>query len=169
MAYIRMMKKLTLLPVIFFWFLFNVFALSARDLPFRDVSPEELSRLQRGERVFRELDSYKDARFLAADDEGERLLDLLREVDPNFLAEILMVIPVNPELDNLKLIQEILTDVTSFDEIPYYSVDNEKWYKLFYDSEILSKSELSDGKMRIKALHRMKPFRTSETQYDYSS
>ena len=143
-------------------------SLGAQNLPFSGVSAGELSRLQSGQRVFRELDSYEDARLKPQGPYRRELIDRLEEVDPNFLAEILMVIPVDPERDNLGYLKNALTDVTNYDSIPYYSVDNDKWYKLFYDSELISRRQPEEDKTVITANHRMKPFKTHEHRYEYT-
>lgn len=171
MSYIANMRIKILTAVALLFVGFGMFlgslSLRAQELPFRGVASEELSRLEKGERVFRELDSYKEARLETQGRYSRELLELLEEVDPNFLAEILMVIPVDPERENLEYLQDALMRVTNYDTIPYYSVDNEKWYKLFYDSELLSSKNPEEGKTVITALHRMKPFKTHETRYEY--
>ena len=166
MAYIEGMnrKNSVLIAVLL---LFGLTFVSAEELPFRGLSSSEKDRLEQGERIFRELDSYKDACLIADDSESRRLMDLLEEVDPNFLAEIMMVIPVDPKRDNLAFIYDILTDVAAFDDIPYYSARNEKWFKLFEDSRVLNRSEEQGRGARIDARHAMKPFKPHEARYEY--
>jgi hypothetical protein len=160
--------KITIIVLYVLCLFLPSFLSAAELLPFRDLSADELSQLQSGEPLFRVLDSYKDICFETEDWESGQIKDLLKEVNPVFLAEIIMVIPVDPNQDNLDFIRNSLLDVTSFDKIPYYSVDDERWYKLFYNSKILSKLNNSSEKIQIEAEHRMKPFTAHETLYKYS-
>ena len=145
-----------------------IFSLAAGELPFRDLSSIDLAKLQRGERLFRVLDSYKDFCLETEGPSSKQIRSLLKEVKPNFLAEILMVIPVDKNPDNLDFIRNTLMDVTLFDDIPYYSKRNEKWYPLYEDTEILSQITIAPGQDTILAYQKMKPFKPHETQYKYS-
>ncbi len=149
------------------YFLLAVFPMAAGDLPFRNLSSEELVKLQHGERLFRVLDTYKDFCLQTEDSESEQIRSLLKEVKPNFLAEILMIIPVDENLDNLAFIRNTLMDVTLFDNIPYYSKRNEKWYPLYEDTKILSQTTTAPGQDTIMAYQKMKPFKPHETRYKF--
>jgi len=145
----------------------SAFPLAAGELPFKNISAEELLQLQGGESVFRILDRYKDFSLQTEDAESEKIRKILKEVKPNFLAEILMVIPVDKDRDNLDFIRTTLMDITLFDDIPYYSKRNKKWYPLYEDTEILSQTFSARGKNTILAYHKMKPFKPQETMYKY--
>lgn len=155
------------MSVLLFCLVMGIFSLTAENLPFSGLSDAELAQMQRGEYLFRVLDSHEDSCFQSGD-VWEHLKALLEDVDPNFLAEIVMVIPVDESRDNLQFIRSILLDVTSFDGIPYYSKRNEKWYPLFKNTEILSETSPTPGKDTIVAYHKMKPFDPEETVYNYS-
>ena len=134
------------------------------DLPLKNVSASEMQRLEAGERLFRVLDSAKQMRLTAAGPESSRLLEIVEDVDPNFLAEVIMYIPVDAERDNLAYIRDSLQTITDFDGIPYYSEEHEKTFPLFEDSEILSRSSSGNTEI-ITASHLMKPFKTHTSVY----
>lgn len=153
-------------------FLFGIFLLGtaplfgdgAEDLPLRDVSEADLRRLEAGERIFTSLDSAEDMRLEGVNTRSSRLIELAEDADPNFLAEIIMYIPVDSERDNLAYIRETLMDVKQFDTIPYYSKEHEKYFPLFEDTEILSRE--TEGKTEtIHTRHGMKPFKPYEAAY----
>lgn len=148
--------------------LLTSFSVAAGELPFRDLSVGELISLEQGESLFRILKSYKDFSLQTENSDSKQIQNLLKDINPNFLAEILMVIPVDEKVDNLNLIRTSLMDVTLFDDIPYYSRRNEKWYPLYEDTEILSRSDSESGESIISAYHKMKPFKPQETRYKYS-
>jgi len=160
--------KTTINLLIGLYFSLVPFPLAAGELPFRDISPGELTRLQRGEQIFRVLDSYKDISLQAGDQESTYISDLLKKIKPNFVAEILMVIPVDQKKDNLDYIRSVLKDVTLFDDIPYYSKRNDKWYPLYEDTRIISEITSLSGQDTVLAYHKMKPFKPQETTYEYS-
>jgi hypothetical protein len=138
------------------------------DLPFTGISPEDRARLEAGEYVFRNLDSPEEISFRGTGGEADHIRSVLKEVDPNFVAEIMMVIPVDRERDNLEYIRERLLDVTLFDGIPYYSERNEKFYPLYANTKILSSEETSSGRNTVVAYHKMKPFDPQELIYHYT-
>lgn len=169
------MKPMKLISILSLFFLLLPASVSAEeniiipaDLPFENLTAEEISLLRNGERLFRIHDSYKDIRLKPEGEENLELISIVNEVKPNFLAEIIMVIPVDPSKNALHFIRDALTDVLKFDTIPYYSKDGDKWYKLFYDSEIVFRETVSPGVSAINVNHRMKPFRTHENRYEYS-
>lgn len=146
---------------------FSVSTVFSADLPFKDLSDTDLEALLHGEAVSGTLDSYKDIRLMPVDGESQKLLKLLKKVDPNFLSEIIMVIPVQDGEDHLSFIRDILMDVVQFDNISYYSVRNKKVFPLFEDTEITSVTHPSIGQSRVSAVHTMKPFRSHENKYEY--
>ena len=149
------------------YFFLVPFSLSAVELPFRNILAKEAVQLQLGEPLFRVLDSYKDFSLHTEDSESEKIRSILKDVNPNFLAEILMVIPVDEKRDNLSFIRNTLLDVTLFDDIPYYSKRNEKWYPLYQDTRILSQTVSSPEQEILSAYHKMKPFKPLEIMYRY--
>ena len=137
-------------------------------LPFSGILSKEMARLEAGEYVFRNLDSPDKISFRGTGMEADRIRSVLDDVDPNFVAEILMVIPVDPERDNLQYIRDKLLDVTLFDGIPYYSERNEKFYPLYANTKIISSEETSSGRNTVVAYHKMKPFDPQELIYHYT-
>ena len=133
-------------------------------LPLKNISQQEMQLLEQGERIFRVLDSAKELRLTAVGPQSSQLIDLVKDVDPNFLAEVIMYIPVDPERDNLAYIRDSLRDVTDFDGIPYYSQEHEKTFPLFEDSKLLSRKSSGDTEV-ITARHHMKPFKRHESEY----
>jgi len=159
------LKKLSFILIGLF---LSAFSLTARELPFRDLSSGDLTSLEKGESIFRILDSYKDFSLQVEGSASMKIESLLKEINPNFLAEILMVIPVDEKRDNLNFIRTSLMDVTLFDDIPYYSKRNDKWYPLYEDTKILSLTDAGPGESIISAYHKMKPFKPQDTKYKYS-
>jgi hypothetical protein len=146
----------------------SAFPLHPEDLPFKGITSDEFAQLERGEILFRILDSYEDISFRNSDTEGEHIIDLLAEVNPNFLAETLMVVPVDEKKDNLGFIRDVLLDVTLFDDIPYFSKQKQKWYPLYQNTQVLSQTNEFPGRDSILTYHKMKPFEPQETKYIYS-
>ena len=167
--YLSVKQQKNNLKIVFFILIFlSAFSLAAGELPFKDLSSGDLARLQGGESLFRILDSYKDFSLQTGNSDSEQVRSLIKKINPNFLAEILMVIPVDEKRDNLNFIRTSLMDVTLFDDIPYYSKRNDKWYPLYEDTKILSLTNSGPEESIISAYHKMKPFKPQDTNYKYS-
>jgi uncharacterized protein DUF6675 len=139
----------------------------AGDLPFSDLSSSDLATLNRGEAVSKTLDSYKEIRLQPVDEESKKLLELMKKVKPNFLSEVLMVIPVEEGQDYLSAIQANLMDVEKFDSINTWSIRREKEFPLFEDTTIISVNSNNSEKSSVEAAHTMRPFRPHESIYEF--
>lgn len=137
------------------------------------LSGEELSRLEQGQALIRQLEEVDKTSLRP--DSGERfhalaqMEQLFTEADPNFLAEALFILPVEAgtEEEVMQDAVSLLSDLHRFDAIPYYSKQNGTWNKLFENTEILEDLR-SEHVRRINVFQKMRPFKPTEMSYRYT-
>lgn len=150
-------KKLILLVLTLIYSTF-LFANDFSDIFNKNILPEELNRLANNETVVRNIGNAKK---LSLTESGNELIqslhkDLLKS-NPNYLAEIIRIVP---KKDNEFLPEEIynaILDIESYTEIPYFSERQQKWYNLYESAIINSIKETGDTK-EIDFTVEMKPF-----------
>lgn len=153
-----------ILALVFLIIIVPIWADDTASLPLKGISEAEMDVLKSGGSVFTSLDSAEDLRLEPINELSSLLKEQMDEVDPNFLAEIIMYIPIDSSRNNLEYVRETLMDVKKFDGIPYYSQEHEKYFPLFEDTEILS-SRIDGNTHTIRVQHGMMPFKPYEAEY----
>lgn len=138
-------------------------------IPVQGITAEELNQLRKKEIIIRVLESYKEIRLQPESTKAKAIIDHYKKLRPNFLAEAMFVMPVKPGDEQMVLrdVKSFLQSVKGFEEIPYYSKQNDTWYPLFEDINILELPVFPDGSEGIIAEQKMRPFKPYTAVYRY--
>ncbi|MCX7655711.1 MAG: hypothetical protein N2Z76_04210 [Treponemataceae bacterium] len=129
---------------------------------------EPVARIQEGQIFIRPLSSIRDSIFDFSKVPITEMEGLFKNINPNFLAEAVYVLPVKPGLEK-KLKDAIvnkLKEVYYLDSIPYYSKRNKTVQPLFQDTIIID-INTSPLQTTILAQQKMLPFETSQFTYHF--
>ena len=126
------------------------------------MTREELSRLEGGETVIRNLDSYKKLCMVSENAGAQRVLATVRSIKPAYVAEIIRLYPYEGNEDLPRTLAEQIADVESYVGIPYYSEHGKKWYDLYSAASIISSRDTETGREILADLE-MAPFGTINT------
>jgi hypothetical protein len=97
-----------------------------------------------------------------------KVYENLKDLKPNFLTQLdfEISVPLGKEDEFLSKVISILTDFSHYNEIPYYSRQNDSWHQLFYDIEL---SHTFNNEW-IETLNlRMQPFEPGKMQFSMES
>lgn len=147
------MKKIVL------FLLTSFFATNLFSLPFNSkLTEEDLSVINSGEVLIKNI-NYKKNMSLnkGINDFGDELHDVIDDLKPKYLAEIIQIKPYQGNEDLPERLEEVLKAIPDYVGIPYYSVRAEEWYDL-YSSAIITSEETIDNVTKISADIEMEPF-----------
>ena len=131
------MKKLLVFTAGFF-LAFNTFA-----LPFNSkLSNSEKEKLSQGQVIARNIDKYKNLSIDSENETAKRLRNEIYDLDPNYLAEMAQIRPVEGNEDLIEKMYEVLSDIDSYAGIPYWSVRHERYFDLYKTAEVVKKEEI---------------------------
>lgn len=102
---------------------------------------------------FRKNICLKENLFPMADE----LIQLINDLNPKYLAEIIQVKPYKGNEDLPQRLEELLINIPEYAGIPYYSQRAEAWYDLYESAEITDVIVENNVKT-IKATLKMEPF-----------
>ncbi len=159
------MKKIVTL--ILYLALIRAMATAFADPFNKRLTGEERARLEKGEVLIRNTGDI-DKICVNKNDDTRKMIDIIEELDPAYLAEIIQVRPYKGNEDLLEKINGVFLNITEYTTIPYYSERAEKWYML-YDSAVITDMQTlrtkNDGiKTDILADMEMDPFDIIKTQ-----
>ncbi len=148
---------------------FSGMKLIQEQIPVEKIDSEELYRLLNKEMIIRVLESYKDIHLLPESTETKPIIDHYKKLRPNFLAEIMFVMPVSPgeEQAVLQDVKDFLQFVKTFEDIPYYSKHNNAWVPMFDNITIKELTVFPDGSEGIITEQKMLPFKSYTSVYRY--
>lgn len=132
-------------------------------LPFNStLSTAELSALKEGKVVIRNIDYTKNM-SLSSDNEGAgKVKELLEDLNPNYLAEVIQVRPYKGNEDLPARLSSLLQNIGGYAGIPYWSERVQKWYDL-YSSAVITSQKTEGDVTTINADLEMEPFGTIHT------
>ncbi|MCL2704961.1 MAG: hypothetical protein FWE72_01995 [Spirochaetaceae bacterium] len=136
---------------IIFFIIFNIFC---NNIPADEAAPDEDMKY--------EIAKYSNKIFYEGNNDlVKKEIDLFSKKKINFKAQTTFNIPVKISLENnvIQKIEDILIDVKSFNEIPYYSKRTGKTTALFKDISILSDNVNEKGNRIIVANTTISPFK----------
>lgn len=169
------MKNFILKTCLFFLFIF-CFSLSFAeqykvnlDRIFNSHLTEEGKKiLLSGQVLIRNTKNYSNICIQQGNENAVKLMSEMKELRPNYLSEIIQIIPEDSQPDIISKINKVLSDIPSYKGIPYYSEHNKIWVDLYSDAKIIEEksdfqnSENSPAKT-IKVINAdffMEPFGT---------
>ena len=120
------------------------------------LTAEEAEKLNKGEVLIRNIGKMKKI-CVVEREETKKVIDTMKELDPNYTAEIIQVRPYKGNENLRELIKSALLNISDYAGIPYFSERKQKWYDL-YDSATITEQFRSRNKLNIKADLEMDPF-----------
>ncbi|MFA6008231.1 MAG: DUF6675 family protein [Candidatus Shapirobacteria bacterium] len=138
--------------------------------PFPSLSKADAATLERGEPIIRSVRDFRALSLAPFDSRASVLLARLAKLKPNYITELLLLVPVNnvdQQTDILNKLALNLADVSGYVKIPYWSVRQQTTYDLFDKMEIQYRAPI-DGGESIRVLQHMEPFDDFTALYEYS-
>lgn len=153
------MKHLKFLTIIIFSFFTTLlFSSSFSDMFNKKITQDELQRLEQGEIIIRNIGTVRKLSLTESNNDLiKKVHKELNDRNPNYLAEIIKVVP---KKGNETLIQQIydgINDIESYTEIPYFSERQQKWYDL-YDSVVINSTSGTENNKINEYSVEMTPF-----------
>jgi hypothetical protein len=164
--------KLPLLRALCFAVLFCAGVLLFAQTPglLKGLSSAEVDLLAQGKAVIRTVSDYRALALVAPGEAADRVRSAVASVRPNYLTEVLAIIPAADEAAAEGLIKRLATalaDPKGYIGIPYWSKRQQKTYDLFDKMVIDSRTPSGNGE-RIETLQHMEPFDDFRARYEYS-
>lgn len=123
----------------------------------QNLGNSELDLLLEGKTLIRNTKTYNNAVINPSLSAFEQLDAEMKSLKPNYLAEIIQIIPVSSNPHLTSKMRTVLKDIPSYKGIPYYSEHNKIWVDLYSEAEIKNQYFLSDTEY-IDADFIMDPF-----------
>lgn len=120
------------------------------------LTEDERAVIESGDFLFHSIRKIDNIRINEIP-ETEQVISTVQEVRPNYLAEIVQIIPYKGNENLVPVIARILSDVQSYIDIPYYSEQHDSWGTLFDDAAIIDALD-ENGKTVINGRFLMSPF-----------
>lgn len=151
------MKKIYFFVVWFFSVV--IFSLHSAQLPFDGtLSQKELDDLNSGKILVRTIDKYKNMSIKSSNKGAEKLRAEIKDLNPNYLAEVIQVKPYKGNEDLIRNFRAALEDISSYAGIQYWSVQHERYYDLYSTAAVVGKTEVDENTVRYNADLEMQPF-----------
>jgi len=144
--------------IILFFIIFNIFC---NNIPADEAAPDDNLKY--------EIAKYSNKIFYEGNNDlVKKEIDLFSKKKINFKAQTTFIIPVKIPLEDnaIQKIEDILIDVESFNEIPYYSKRSGRTTSLFKDISILSDNINEKGNRIIVAKTTISPFKPCIMQFE---
>ena len=154
--YTSHMKHTHILSFFFFTAAFSVFA---EALPFDStLSEQERSDLNAGKIVVRTIDKYKNMSVQSANAGVEKLRAEIKDLNPNYLAEVIQIKPYKGNEDLMQNFRTALEDIPDYAGIQYWSVQHERFYDLYSTATLVGKVQYDENTVQYNADLEMEPF-----------
>lgn len=131
------------------------------------LEPAEVLSLFEGKALIRNHGSKATLRLSAFDAESSSIRKEVSQLNPNYLVELIALIPQVDVSDQLSKLAALLSDIEGYVGIPYWSVREQKTYDLFDRVKVLSSKAIAGGTY-IEAEQHMKPFEDYKASYQYT-
>lgn len=130
-------------------------------LPFNsNLSTEDIEKLNNGETVIRNIGKPKRMSISGDSVAVKKLVDEVKDVDPNYLAEVIQVRKIEDYPNLAEEIYLALYNISDYTEIPYHSEHSGGDYMLYDSAYIINETFLNDTTKSIYADLYMEPFGT---------
>ena len=130
-------------------------------LPFNNkLTSSEADKLKNGEVLIRNIDYPK---YMCISGESEaitKVLGTINATNPNYLAEVIQIKPVEGNEDLPQQIRAALENIQDYAGIPYWSERNQRYFDLYSTAKINNRTEVSSTVTKIDAELFMEPFGT---------
>lgn len=150
--------------IIFFILIFisSVFlhSQSIKDIFNNKITDSEIKQLENGETVIKNIGKPQNISLTNSNNKlVEDIHDVIYEKDPNYLAEIIKIIPKSNNEDIISKLFEAIMDIESYTEIPYFSERHQCYFNL-YDSAKINYIQGTENEKKLNFTVEMEPFGT---------
>lgn len=144
--------------IIFSFFTTLLFSSSFSDMFNKKITQDELQRLEQGEIVIRNIGTIRKLSLTESNNDLiNKVQKELIDRNPNYLAEIIKVVPKEGNENLIQQVFEGINDIESYTEIPYFSERQQKWYDL-YDSVVINSTSGTENNKTNEYSVEMTPF-----------
>lgn len=136
-------------------------------LPFNSkLTSDDIQKLNAGETVIRSIDYAKNMSILSGVNSScDELISMVKGFNPKYLGEVILLKPYEGNENLPQVIGELLNNIESYTDIPYYSERAEQWYMLYDDAKITEKT-VSGNKTTMTTDLSMDPFGLVQEQIE---
>lgn len=122
----------------------------------KNITKQELNTLQSGQILIRKLSNINKS-VLKTNSKTESIIKEIKDRNPNYLAEIICVIPKSKCPNLIEQVETTILDFDSYTKIPYYSEYNDLWVNLYESATLNSKKQDKDT-TKLNYTVYMRPF-----------
>lgn len=130
------------------------------------ITAGEAESLIKGQPLLREVSVPSRLSLAPFDAEAESIRGEIERLKPNYLTEIVALVPYRAGAGQVDKLAAALSDLAGYVGIPYWSVSMQKTYDLFDRMEVLVRKPLPGG-VYLEASQHMKPFDDYKASYEY--
>lgn len=133
----------------------------AAALPFNSkLSEADKETLNKGEVLIKSIDKFKNAAIEGNNPGIARITEEIKELGPNYLAEIIQIRPYEGNEDLMQKMRIVLEDIPNYAGIQYWSEQHERYWDLYSSAYIVGQEKISDTAVKYNADLYMSPFGT---------
>lgn len=127
------------------------------------LTDSQIQDLKSGKVIIRNLKSAKETSLSTSNVYANKFVNELKSTNPTHFAEVIQVRPYKDHENLIKELEELVSDIKSYKQIPYYAERQGAWAAMFTKSEVLS---CSRGNLTniYNAVFRMPPFAQFKAQ-----
>ncbi|MCQ2573086.1 MAG: hypothetical protein MJ182_04240 [Treponema sp.] len=122
------------------------------------LTEEERATLQKGEILIKKI-NY--SRYICLNnglhEAGDLLIKNYKDLSPKYLAEVIQIKPYAGNEDLPERMEKLLSNISDYAGIPYYSERHDAWWDLYSSAKIVSETENEYGKEYLAEID-MTPF-----------
>ena len=122
-----------------------------------NLSVAERGVLASGKTLIKNTSSYKKMCLETGNPQVQKLRQIIMEMKPAYFAEVIKEYPVQGMEDLPSVFSALVTDVSSYAGIPYFSERKQKYYDLYTWAKVTSSSQ-QGSTLKMTADFEMKPF-----------
>lgn len=130
----------------------------------KNLTDAERATLGSGKVLIKSISSVKKA-SVDRTPETEQVIDAMKKLGPTYIAEIIQVRPYEGNENLVENINAVLSDVSQYVGIPYYSERTGEWYELYSSAETTGK-KVSGNKTTLSTILEMSVFGKFRSQID---
>ncbi len=121
-------------------------SLFSTQYPFNDkFTSKDIKKLEAGEIVIKNIGKCKNASMIEKTSAvSDKVLELFNDLRPNYLAEIVYMIPLENNADIIEQADNVFSDISLYKEIIYTDEDTGKTTQLFPIADLISREDGDD-------------------------
>ncbi len=123
----------------------------------QNLKDSDRETLMSGKLLIKNIGRYRNAMLTPVSPEAKRLLDQLKSLNPEYLAEVVYIMPLADADRCLDILYDSFRNAESYPSIPYYSQSHKEWNRLYQFLDIIS-AKYGTASADISAFGEITPF-----------